>query len=326
METKKQRVFSGIRPTGGLHIGNYLGSIKQWVDLQGQGNNCVFAVVDYHALTTHQENISKNSIELAKWVIASGVDPEKSPIILQSQIPVHTELAWIFACLEPLGELYRMTQFKEKSGDEQEGSTKTGLLTYPLLMASDILLYQTDIVPVGEDQKQHVELCRDIAKKFNHKFGEVFTIPKVTLAQMPRVMSLKNPGKKMSKTGGDGIALSDSPEQIKQKIMSAVTDTAPSGEMSRGVKNLFMLLKTFAPELQNKFEKEYANKTIKYSDLKQELGDAIAKHLQPIQAKYRQISDEKVKKIFSASAEKVLPLAEKTLLKVKKAVGILWKN
>lgn len=322
MNAKKQRIFSGIRPTGDIHIGNYLGSIKQWVDLQAE-NDCVFAVVDYHALTTHQEKLAENSIDLAKWVIASGVNPQKSPIILQSQIPEHTELAWIFACLEPLGELYRMAQFKEKSGGEKEGTIKAGLLTYPLLMTADILLYQTEIVPVGEDQKQHVELARDIAQKFNRRFGEVFTIPKVQLAEAPRVMSLKNPAKKMSKTDGDGIALSDSPEQIKEKIMAAVTDASPGDKMSQGVKNLFTLLKIFAPELHEKFEKEYANKTILYAELKTELALVISKQLSSIQAKYSQISDEQIEKVFTASREKILPLAQKTLLEAKKAIGVL---
>jgi len=323
METKKQRVFSGIRPTGGLHIGNYLGSIKQWVDLQDQSNDCVFAVVDYHALTTHQENLGKNSINLAKWVIASGVDPQKSPIILQSQISEHTELAWIFTCLEPLGELYRMTQFKEKKTGIKEGAVKTGLLAYPLLMAADILLYQTEIVPVGEDQKQHIELARNIAQKFNRKFGKVFTEPKVRLSEAPKVMSLKNPKKKMSKTDTNGIALLDSAEQIKAKIMLAVTDSAPGNEMSQGIKNLFALIKIFAPELLANFEKEYENKTIKYIDLKTELTLAIEKHLQPIQAKYSQISAGEILNVFRASREKILPLAQKTLSEVKKAIGIL---
>ena len=221
------RVFSGIRPTGELHIGNYLGAMKQWIELQ-EKNECIFCIVDLHAITTPYEskNLQKNIFELAIAYLAAGLDPEKCILFVQSQVKEHTELAWLLGTITPLGELKRMTQFKEKSKRHPE-YVNAGLLNYPLLMAADILLYQTDLVPVGKDQQQHVELAREIARKFNQKFGKTFKEPKTLLPKIgEKIMSLKNPKKKMSKTDDpEGcIGLFDEPEEIRKKIMSAVTD------------------------------------------------------------------------------------------------------
>jgi tryptophanyl-tRNA synthetase len=319
----KPKVFSGIRPSGDIQIGNYLGAIQQWIELQ-KTSDCIFAVADYHAITTPftPEQLVKGSIEIAKWLLAADIDPDKSAIILQSQIPEHTELAWILSCLTPLGELQRMTQFKEKS-QGQKSSLNAGLLIYPVLMAADVLLYQTDIVPVGEDQKQHLELTRSIAKRFNNRFGEVFTIPKAQLSDSARIMSLKDPSKKMSKTGDSGIVLSDSAQEIKRKIMAAVTDEKPTDKMSPGVKNLFSLLKAFAPEKERELEEKYYNKSLKYVELKETLAQTISHHLQPIQEKYQKITDEEIKSIFEKSRIRIQPQAQKTLQKVKKAIGVL---
>jgi len=221
------RVFSGIRPTGELHIGNYLGAIRQWIELQEKAE-CIFCIVDLHAVTTpyKAEKLQKNIIELAIDYLASGLNPEKCIFFIQSQVKEHSELAWILGTITPLGELQRMTQFKEKSKKHPE-YVNAGLLNYPLLMAADILLYLTDFVPVGKDQQQHVELTREIARRFNAKFGKVFKEPKVLLPNIgEKIMSLQNPKKKMSKTDDPRgcIELFDEPEIIQKKVMSAVTD------------------------------------------------------------------------------------------------------
>jgi len=220
------RVFSGIRPTGELHIGNYLGAIKQWVKLQEE-NECFFCIVDYHAITTpfKPEEMERNIFDTLIAYLAAGLDPKKCTIFVQSHVKEHTELAWILGTITPLGDLKRMTQFKEKSKKHPE-YVNAGLLNYPLLMAADILLYKTDLVPVGKDQVQHVELTREIARRFNKMFGKVFKEPKVLLSEGEKIMSLQNPKKKMSKTDDPKgcILLFDEPEEIEKKIMRAVTD------------------------------------------------------------------------------------------------------
>ena len=222
------RIFSGIQPTGQLHIGNYLGAIKQWIDLQSE-NECVFCVVDWHALTAPYDTKKLQELILEKIIIylAAGVNPEKSIIFVQSQVKEHAELCWLLNTVTPIGDLNRMTQYKEKSKKFQK-NVSAGLLNYPILMASDILLYQTDTVPVGKDQEQHVELARTIARKFNQRFGETFQVPQTKLPKFgAKIMSLTDPKKKMSKSDSSEsyIALFDEPQQIKKKIMSAVTDT-----------------------------------------------------------------------------------------------------
>lgn len=261
------RIFSGIQPTGVIHIGNYLGAVKQWVELQ-EKNECIFCIVDLHALTApfNPQKLQDLILEKAIAYIAAGIEPEKSVIFIQSQVKEHAELAWLLNTVTPIGDLTRMTQYKEKA-KKFEKNLNAGLLNYPILMAADILLYQTDIVPVGEDQKQHVELARTIARKFNQKFGEIFKIPEVKLSKMgAKIMSLTQPTKKMSKSDSQEsyIGLFDEPEIIKEKISKAVTDTGRiikyNSESKAGISNLLTIYSLFSDiqikDLEKKFKKE----------------------------------------------------------------------
>lgn len=325
---KKQIVFSGIQPSGMLHIGNYLGAIKQWLALQ-KSHNCIFCIVDYHAITTPYEpkDMQNRILDAALDYMAAGLDPNKSTIFVQSHVPEHVELAWLLNTIVPIGELERMTQYKEKS--ELQHSHNAGLLNYPILMAADILLYKTDIVPVGEDQQQHVELTRIIARKFNHLFGETFIMPKAQLSESKRIMSLADPAKKMSKSLGPKhyLALTDSPDVIRQKIKSAVTDVgANDNDMSPGLKNLFVLFDEFGATADiKKFRSAYADKTIRYSELKESLAGAVVKKLQPFQKKRAELAKDPkaVWKTLRAGAVKARPMAEKTLAEVKQKMGLL---
>src|SRR4030043_1282213 len=247
------RIFSGVQPTGAIHIGNYLGAIKQWIELQ-EKNECIFCVVDLHALTVPYDAKTLQELILEKTVayLAAGVNPEKSIIFVQSQIKEHSELAWMLNTVTPVGDLSRMTQYKEKTKKFQK-NLNAGLLNYPILMASDILLYKTDVVPVGEDQKQHVELARTIARKFNQRFGEAFKIPDVKLAKSgAKIMSLTQPTKKMSKSDSPEsyIGLFDEPETIKRKVMAAVTDTGKiikyNPKLKPGISNLLTIYSLFS--------------------------------------------------------------------------------
>ncbi len=247
------RVFSGIRPTGDVHIGNYLGAIKQWIELQKE-HECLFCIVDWHAITTpfEPQKIQKYIQELAVTYLAAGVDAEKNILFVQSHVKEHTELAWLLGTVTPIGELFRMTQYKEKSEKLKEQAS-AGLLNYPILMAADILLYQTDLVPVGEDQVQHVEMARNIAERFNRKFGETFKIPKAIIPQAgARIKSLSEPEKKMSKTGDSKgcISLFDEPKVIQKKVMAAMTDAGKEIrydlENKPGISNLLTIYSLFS--------------------------------------------------------------------------------
>src|SRR3990167_7222782 len=240
------KIFSGIQPSGVVHIGNYLGAMKNWAKIQENSNECIFCVVDYHAITVDypKDEMPKRIIDAAKDVIASSVNPEKSTIFLQSDIKEHTELAWLLNTITTMGELNRMTQYKEKAEKHEQ---RVGLFDYPVLMAADILIYKAEGVPVGEDQVQHVELSRDLAKRFNTKFGQTFPEPKVLLAPAKRVLGLDGQGK-MSKSNAPStyIALNDEPDTIRQKIGSSTTDQGNEPEISNGTKNLIGLLEAFA--------------------------------------------------------------------------------
>ena len=258
------RVFSGIRPSGKLHIGNYLGALKQWVKLQ-EKNECFFFIADLHAITTpfDPKKMEKEVFDTLICYLAAGLDPQKSTIFVQSHVKEHTELAWILGTICPLGDLKRMTQFKEKSKKHPQ-YVNAGLLNYPLLMASDILLYQTDLVPVGKDQVQHVELTRELARRFNKMFGQVFKIPKILLSEGEKIMSLRNPKKKMSKTGDPKgcIFLFDTEEEIKAKIMAAVTDTGKKVKFDPkrkpGISNLILIYSLFSGKEIKRVEKEFS--------------------------------------------------------------------
>ena len=326
----KKTLFSGIQPTGNLHIGNYLGALKQWVALQNDYNS-IFCVVDYHSFTENfdpkikREQILNTAIDF----LSCGIDPKKSVVFVQSDVSAQTELAWILNCLTPIGELERMTQYKDKSARQKE-NVNAGLFTYPVLMAADILLYKTEAVPVGDDQVQHIELARSIAKKFNAKFGEFFKEPKEILTTAKRIMSLTSPDKKMSKSLGEKnyIALSDTPEIIKKKIQSATTDfgSATNNKISGG-RNLLNLLKEFSSDknIIAKFETDYKNSSLKYSELKPVLAEAIIVALKPIQERRAELLKDKkyVTEILAAGAIKAHAIADKNLLEIKKLIGIL---
>ena len=227
MEQNRKRIFSGIQPSGKLHLGNYLGAVRNWVQLQDE-YDCVYCVVDEHAITVRQDpaELRRKTLELFAQLIACGIDPERSTLFVQSHVPQHAEIAWVLNCYTMFGELSRMTQFKDKSAKHAD-NVNAGLFTYPVLMAGDILLYQADLVPVGEDQKQHVEICRDIATRFNHVYGDVFTLPDAYIPRVgARVMSLSQPDSKMSKSIPEGcVYLMDSPDEIMRKFKRAITDS-----------------------------------------------------------------------------------------------------
>lgn len=322
----KNIIFSGIQPTGQLHLGNYLGAVKQWAELQYQYSS-IFCIVDYHAMTVPYapKELSKKIVELALDLLAAGLNSDKSIVFVQSHVAEHTELAWIFNTITPLGELERMTQFKEKS-EQHKQSVNAGLFTYPVLQAADVLLYKADTVPVGEDQVQHIELMRVIARKFNAAFGKTFPEPKPLLTKTPRIMSLVEPEVKMSKSKGDKhyIALTDSPSVIRAKVKSAVTDTA-RGADAPGVTNLFALLSEFgAKATVDNLVQDHKNGTLKYSTLKEVVAEAIIKHLEPIQEKRASLAKDKDKiaGILLDGAERARAIAKKTMEEVRKKIGV----
>lgn len=323
----KETIVSGIRATGKLHIGNYLGALKQFVELQNSGQyDCYFFIADLHALTTPFEpkELSQNTLEVAADYLAAGIDPDKSTFFLQNHVLEHAELGWIFNCLTPLGELERMTQYKDKS-QQHKTSIGGGLLTYPTLMAADILLYKPIAVPVGDDQTQHVELARDTARKFNNRFGQTFPEPKTYMRAPLRIMSLTDPLKKMSKTGDEALMLDDSPEEIKRKIKKAVTAT-DGNEKSAGVENLFDLLSRFGTESQVKsFRAQQVDNSIKYSALKETLATAIAEHFTEFRQKKAELlaNPKRIREILDQGAQRARIKAQITLAEVKEKIGLI---
>lgn len=323
-----QRVFSGVQPTGELHIGNYLGAIRQFVDLQHRAD-CFFCVVNQHAITVPQDPavLRQKSLELATLYYAVGLDPNKSTIFIQSDVPAHTELGWILQCIAYFGECSRMTQFKDKSKGKQNFSV--GLFTYPALMAADILLYQTDIVPVGQDQKQHLELARDLAQRFNQRFGETFKIPEPMIGGVgARIMALDDPAKKMSKSESNPnnrITLMDNPKSVQKKIARAITD---SGNEVRfdidhkpGVSNLMSIYSTFSGDSLAVIEERYHGKG--YGAFKADLTDLINHELGTIQARYRELQESgQVMENLAKGAERARQVAAKTLQSVKQKMGL----
>ncbi len=328
-----KRVFSGIRPSGDLHIGNYLGAIKQWLRLQDE-HEVVSGIMDEHAITTPHdpEELRKNTLETAMIYLASGLDPKKVILMVQSQVPAHAELAWILGTMTPLGELERMTQFKEKSRavGKKEG-TMAGLLNYPVLMAADILLYQTDAVPVGEDQKQHVELARSLAERFNNRYGKTFAVPQVMLQkESARIMSLDDPTKKMSKSGESDrgyILLTDSPAAIREKIKAAVTDSGTDiiydPEKKPAISNLLVIFSEFSARPVKELERAYAAKG--YAEFKADLAEAVIAGLEPLQRRSRELDKdrERVADILREGSEKAAAIANTTLAEVKQKIGFL---
>lgn len=329
LKQNKPTIFSGIQPSGNLHLGNYLGAISQWEELQTE-YFCIFCVVDYHAITVKQDpkKFKVQIIDIAKTYIAGGIDPKKSIIFQQSDISAHTELAWILNCTAKISDLNKMTQFKDKAKKNQE-SVSIGLYDYPVLMAADILLYNTDAVPVGEDQSQHVEFARTIGRRFNSQFGQVFKIPELKIKKASaRIMGLDDPTKKMSKSANSElnyIALNDKPEVAAKKIMRATTDSGKDIEYDLkkkpGISNLLTIYSLLDNKTIEQLEKKYKHKG--YGDFKKDLSKIVNKFLKNFQNKYNKISDREVRKILDKSAKKIRPIAEETLRRVRKKLGIL---
>jgi len=324
------RVFSGIRPTGELHIGNYLGAIKQWVELQKK-NECVFSIVDLHAITTPYQikDLQKNILDLAVAYLAAGLDPEKCTLFVQSQVKEHAELAWLLGTIIPLGELKRMTQFKEKSRKHPD-YINAGLLNYPILMAADILLYKADLVPVGKDQQQHVELAREIARRFNKMFGETLKEPKALLSKEgQKIMSLQNPKKKMSKTDDSKgcIGIFDESEEIQKKILSAVTDSGKiikyDPKRKPGLSNLLRIYSLFSGKEIKTLEKEF--KKGSYEKFKKSLAQLLITNLEPFRKKKKEFLSREVylREILNRGAKKAQILAQSNVQEVKKKMGLV---
>ncbi|MCK4891320.1 MAG: tryptophan--tRNA ligase [Candidatus Pacebacteria bacterium] len=318
-------MFSAIQPSGELHIGNYLGALKNFVELQDK-YNCFFFIADYHSITENYDpkEKPKQILDLALDFLAAGLDPKKCTIAVQSQIPEHTELAWIFNTITPISELQRMTQFKDKS-QNQEKNINMGLFDYPVLQAADILMYKTDAVPVGQDQIQHIELTRKIARFFNNKFGKTFPEPKDIITETPKIMSLTDPTKKMSKSHGPKsyIGINDEPEVIKKKIKKAVSTT----EYNKDIYNFYAILLEKLGSEKNKeyFAKQFKNKNIKFSELKSALVEDIANYFAPFREKRKELKEnpEEVKKILNEGAEKAKVIARETMEEVKEKVGLV---
>ncbi len=320
-------VFSGVQPSGNLHIGNYIGAISQWVKIQND-KDAFFCVVDLHAITVPQDPkiLKEKVLEVAALYIACGIDPQKAHIFVQSENQDHTELAWILNCITSFGQLERMTQFKEKS---EKHEANAGLFDYPVLMAADILLYQTDEVPVGEDQKQHVELTRDLAEKFNAKFGEVFKLPiPVIQKETARIMSLQDPTSKMSKSDNNPLAtvnLLDSEEQTREKIKKAVTDSGSQiskDEGSAAISNLLTIYASFKNQSLNDSIDQLDGKS--YSEFKTLLADLVVAKMSEIQKKYRELraNENSLRKILDEGREYAVSKSSVTLSKVKELVGL----
>lgn len=324
------RVLSGIQPTGAIHIGNYLGAIKHWVDLQKKAE-CVFVIVDLHAITIpyQPEELKKNIFDAAIAHLAAGIDPEKSILFVQSQIKEHTELCWLLGTVCPVGDLLRMTQYKEKS-KQFKRMINAGLLNYPILQTADILLYQTDIVPVGKDQLQHVELARTIARKFNQRFGKVFVEPKSQIPKIgAKIMALNNPKKKMSKTLGPKsyISLFDEPDEIKKKVMTAVTDPGKQikydPQKKPGISNLLTIYSLFSGKSIKKLEKDFKGRG--YEDFKRSLAKVLINSLEPFRRKRKELLAREVyvEEILNQGAKRAKILAASTMAGVRKKMGLV---
>ena len=328
MADEKKTIFSGMQPSGYVTLGNYLGALRNWTKLQDE-YNCLYCIVDMHAITVRQDPVKlrQQARTLLMQYIAAGLDPEKNIIYYRSHVPQHAELSWVLNCFTYMGELNRMTQFKEKSQTHAD-NINAGLFTYPVLMAADILLYQTDLVPVGEDQRQHLEITRDIATRFNGIYGDVFKIPEAYIGKVgARVMALQDPTKKMSKSDenkNNSIALLDEPSVIISKIKKAVTDSDNEiryGEDKPGVSNLLNIYCAVTDKTIAEAEREFASSN--YGQFKTAVGEAVVASLEPIQQKVRELEKNKdyIDGIIKTNAERAQAIARKTLSKVHRKVG-----
>ena len=328
----RARIFSGVQPSGNLHIGNYLGALRNWVEIQSNYES-IFGIVDLHAITVFQNpaELRAKIVETAALFLAVGIDPKQSTIVAQSAVPAHSELAWMLTCVTPVGWLERMTQYKAKA-QEQE-TIGDGLLQYPVLMAADILIYQAAIVPVGDDQAQHLELTRDIAQRFNSLYGETFVMPATHSPTVgARVMGLDDPEKKMSKSAtgsGHAIALLDPLDQARKKIMRATTDSQPQvdfANLGAGVRNLIQIGQAFEGWNTEKATAEFDG--LRYGDLKKKVAEIVVARLDPIQRRFREIMDEPgyVARVLMEGAERVAPIANSTVSLVKERMGLYSGN
>lgn len=330
------KIFSGIRPSGNLHLGNYLGAIKNWIELQEKADLMVFGVVDYHAITTPYDPsaFQEQVMEAVRVYLAAGVNPEKSLLIRQSKVPQHTELAWLFSTITPVSWLDRLPTYKEKieqvehSGSERAKSyqNNAGILTYPVLMAADILIYKSDLVPVGEDQVKHIDIANEIGKKFNFLFGETFAPVKPYIKEGARILSLQDPTKKMSKTGDDPIGLMDDPDQVRAKIKKAVTDSGKEVRFDENEKpaisNLITMYSLLSGEQVGEIETIYAGKT--YVQFKEDLAEVVVNFLKPFQEKYNDLkkNQDHVLDILSKSEERARMIAGTNLEEIKSNMGV----
>ena len=328
MEAKK-RIFSGIQPSGELTLGSYMGALKNWVSLQDE-YDCLYCIVDMHAITVRQvpADLRRRSVAQLAQYIACGLDPEKNIMFIQSHVPQHAELSWVLGCYTQFGELSRMTQFKDKSAKNAD-NINGGLFTYPVLMAADILLYQSDLVPVGDDQRQHVELCRNIAQRFNNWFPDTFTLPEAFVPKMgARIMSLGQPENKMSKSEPDGcVFLMDKPEDIMRKFKRAVTDCETAVRFDQqnkpGISNLLTIYCAATGKTLAEAEAEFADQG--YGVFKPAVGEAVVELLRPIQEEANRLMADKayLESVYQKGAERASALANRTLRKVYKKVGFV---
>jgi len=330
-KTDKKIILSGIQSNGELHIGHYWGAIKNWVNLQDDYTNFLF-VANMHAITVRQDPavLRRRSLEIAAGYIACGIDPGKCTLFIQSHVAEHAQLSWVLNCYAMFGELSRMTQFKDKS-DQHEHNINAGLFTYPALQAADILLYNAHLVPVGADQKQHLELTRDIAMRFNSVYGDVFTIPEpyISKEKSARIMSLQDPAKKMSKSdtsAGSNVFILDNKDVIIKKFKRAVTDSdmqVKFADGKDGINNLMSIYACATGKSYDDIEREFEGKG--YGDFKSAVGEAVAAELEPVQAKYNELMSDKpeLERILKSGAEKAAYTARRTLSKVYKKIGFL---
>lgn len=330
---KRKRVFSGIQPTGILHIGNYAGAVNNWLPMQTT-HDCIFCIVDMHAITVRQEPavLREKSLNLLAFYLACGLDPEKNVFFIQSHVHEHAELAWILNTIAYVGELSRMTQFKDKS-QKKADNVNMGLMDYPVLMASDILLYKTDVVPVGDDQKQHLEITRDLAERFNARYGNIFTIPEPMISKVgARIYSLQEPTAKMSKSDENElsyIAMNDTPEVIVKKFKRAVTDSEPEirfdPENKPGVSNLLALYSIFGGKSIDDAVNEFSG--CGYGALKAKTAEAVTERLRPIQTEHKRLLADGayLSAVLKSGAERAGEIAEKTLKDVYNAIGFVAK-
>jgi len=328
----KTRVFSGVQPSGNLHIGNYLGALKNWVRIQYDYES-IYCIVDLHAVTVFQDpkELRAKIRELVALFLAAGIDPKHSSVIVQSSVPEHAELAWMLTCVTPVGWLERMTQYKSKAVTQE--TVGDGLLQYPVLMAADILLYQAGIVPVGDDQRQHLELSRDIAQRFNSLYGETFVMPETRLPSVgARIMGLDDPSTKMSKSAkgaNHSVGLLDSPSQIRKTIMRATTDSNPAVDFDHlgpGVANLLAVFQAFAEWRDDQMRSHFSG--MRYGDLKKQVAEMVISHLEPLQQRYREITADPayLDGVLKESVDRIRPIATSTVELAKQRMGLYTAN